>query len=241
MTRFESRTMRTPCRLQAFLAAVLALVLLGPSCVWAEVPNAKMIEMLRPFDGFVGIWKGSGVNPKSSGWNETLEGTWGFRERDGRASLNLYVDGGLMLKQALLTFDPVSEQYRLVIVTPKDKLLRFQGEVTGEQFLTLDRVDEAGDELDRIELKMVRGGHKMIYTFKKKVGSSYYETNGNVELFRESPAQELFEANPRCIVTGGFGRIPVPYKGKTVFVACLATKEEFERRPDHYLDAAKSE
>lgn len=227
-------------RLWMPLAWVVAAGIAVPAV--AVEPDVKIIEALRPFDGMVGIWKGTGSSPTSSGWKETLDCEWGYREKDGRVSLDLYIENGEMVDDALITYHPETDRYRFVARTPKGEILRFEGGLSGDYSLTFDRADEkANDDLDRVEVKLVREGQKMIYTFKRKVGTQYFETHSNIELFRETPPLTEFANNPRCVVTGGFGRIPVEYKGETYYVACQSTRIEFLTRPDLYISRQKEE
>lgn len=140
-----------------------------------------------------------------------------------------------MLDVGLLTYFPDGQRYRFIGRTPKKEVLRFEGELTAELTLTLDRVEKSNDKLDRIELKMVRGGQKLIYTFKEQIGTRYYENFANIEHFREGHPLEDFEPNPRCVVTGGLGRIPVEVQGQKLFTACPASRKELLDHPDRYI------
>ena len=193
-----------------------------------------MLKALRPFHAAVGNWKGTGTSQTSAGWSETAECTWGFRERDGRVSLNFYFEGDPHFTEAIITYDLEKKRYQFIGRDKNQKTLRFEGPATGSQTLQLERVDDAKDKFDRVEIKVVRAGDKLIYTLSTKKGRSFFDRRAEVELFREGRSAEEFLEGPFCPVTGGAGRVPVEYEGKTYHVACPASKEEFLRRAAHY-------
>jgi len=219
-----------------FTIAAVAVAIAGVVHAAAAEPNQDMLAALRPFHGLVGNWKGTGTSTNSTGWREGAESLWGFRERDGRVSLNVYVDDGKLLDVGLLTYDPKSEQFRFIARDKSKNVIRFEGKPVGKQSLQLDRVDkEAKDGLDRLEIKLVRGGDKLIYSFRRKKGRTFYEPYAQVELFREGRSLREFKDGPRCIVSGGAGRMTVEYGGNTYHVSDEGTREEFLRRPDKYI------
>src|SRR5262245_30844184 len=95
-------------------------------------PNKEMIAGLKPFATFVGSWKGDGASEKSAGWKEKADCSWGFRKRDGRASINFVVDGGRVFTEGVLSFDPAEKKYRFSARNKKDEVLRFEGKPVGE-------------------------------------------------------------------------------------------------------------
>jgi len=101
-----------------------------------------MLEALRPLDTLIGTWKGTGTSLKSSGWDETIECTWGFREEDGRVSINFYIAGGELLEVGLLSYDPRSQLYKFVGRDKKGSRLHFEGKLAGTQTLRLPRTDK---------------------------------------------------------------------------------------------------
>ena len=114
--------------------------------------------------------------------------------------------------------------------------MHFEGKPTGEQTVRLARVEEKHDDpFDVAEIKLVRGGDKLIYVLGKKIGKSAVEPLVQVELFREGPSLATFADGPRCVVTGGAGRVECTYEGKTYHVACEAAREEFLSHPERYV------
>ena len=107
-------------------------------------PNKEQIAGLRPYAKFVGSWHGTGTSEKTRDWKEKSDVTWGFRKRDGRASLNFIVDKGQLFTEGVLSFDPAEKKYRFSARNKKDEVLRFEGKPSGDVGLRLERVDEIG-------------------------------------------------------------------------------------------------
>lgn len=224
-------------RLRLTIAAAAALI--ASQVAGAADPDRRMLDALRPLAGIVGDWKGTGTSSNSAGWEETVETTWGFRDSDGRVSFEWRASGGKVLKDAILTFDPAKKVYRFVVRTPSGKTLRFEGTPAGSQTLRLNRVDRAEkDDIDRAEVKLVRGGDKLVYAFARRVGTTSHQQVAQVELIREGAPLASFADGPRCVVTGGPGRVEVTHAGKTYHVACEATKALFLANPEKFLKAA---
>lgn len=220
--------------------ASLFLTLMTVVIAGAEPPQKAMLDELRPFQAIVGTWNGDGSSSKSSGWKESIEATWGFREKDGRVSLNLYVTGGRLFESGLLTYDPTDKTFRFVGQDKKANILRFAGQPVGSQTLRLDRADkEYTDHVDRLEIKLVRGGDKLIYKSLKKVGKTYYEPLAEVEVFRDGEPMESFKEGPFCPVTGAAGRVQFEHEGKTYHAACEASREQFLAHPERYQKKAE--
>lgn len=204
----------------------------------AELDRA-MLEGLKPMAALVGQWTGQGTSPTSPGWGESIAANWGFRESDGRVALELFVDpvgnDKPPLEAGLVTFDPQSKEFGFVARLRDKRVLHFRGALAGERILRLARVDaDARDGFDRVEIKLVRGGDKLIYAFSKKLGSRFFELHTQVELKREGTAEADYADGPFCVVTGGAGRMAVELDGKTYPVACAECAEEFLAHPDKY-------
>jgi len=213
-------------------------------------PSKEQIAALKPFAKFVGSWQGTGTSETQRDWKEKLECSWGFRKRDGRASLNFVLEGskrvnegGKLFNEGVLSFDPAEKKYRFAARTTKDEVLRFEGKPISDAGLRLERVDEgATDHLDRLELKVLRGGDKILFDFRRKRGTSSFDAFATIEFFRtggEEASAEKFAKGPFCVVTGGPGRVEFTWNGKTLHAADEACKEEFLAHPERYPEAGK--
>src|SRR6476619_353906 len=104
-------------------------------------PNKEQIAGLRPYAKFVGAWQGTGTSEKTRDWKEKADVAWGFRKRDGRASINFVVDKGQLFTEGVLSFDPTEKKFRFSARNKKDEVLRFEGKPHGDGW-RLDRIDE---------------------------------------------------------------------------------------------------
>ena len=122
----------------------------------AVEPNEDQLKALRPFAGVVGEWKGEGNSLKVARYEETGEVYWGFRDKDGRASLDFFMEGGWPFEIGQLTYDPEMKVYKFLGVSSKSKKrYRFAGKPEGAQTLRLLRTDkDAKDKYDRLEIKL---------------------------------------------------------------------------------------
>lgn len=219
----------------------LALFLFASAGARAAEPDPRMLDALRPFHGVVGTWKGTGTSQSSAGWEETLECNWGFRDKDGRVALEWHIANGKTLSDALITYDPEKKQYRFVARTPSGQTLRFAGSPIDRQTLRLLRSDEqASDSLDRVDIKLVRSGDKLVYGFARRLGKTTFEPVAQVDLFREGEPFSNFLDRPRCVVTGGAGRITIDFQGRPVPLACAGAKKEFLAHPERYLSRLRN-
>lgn len=213
--------------------------------VSAAEPNPAMIEGLRPVAGFVGTWNGKGTREGARDWREQIAAGWGFREQDGRAALELFIDPEEdeeqpPLEAILVTFDPEQKSYGLVTRDTKKNVRHFRGELVGESSLRLDRADsDAKDHFDRVEIRLLQGGEKLLYQFSKKVGRNFFQMHTQVEAKREGPVPEAELA--QCVVTGAPSQLEVDIDGKTYFVACQACADELRAHPERYIKPAEQE
>ncbi len=216
-----------------FAASLLAFALPAR----AEPPNPAQLEALRPFANAVGAWEGDGQSEQDAGWKAKATATWGFREADGRVSLDFVVEGKL-LKAARLTWQPDTKKFRFACKDAADKKLEFLGEAVDAATIRLDRTDEgATDKLDRLELKILRGGDKLSLDFRRKLGRTSFQQQASVTFFRtggEEASAEKLAAGPFCVVTGGPGRVSFDHQGRSVLVADAICKEEFLAHPERY-------
>ncbi|QDU64167.1 hypothetical protein Pan216_50560 [Planctomycetes bacterium Pan216] len=233
--------MRQKARFSSLLVLSLTMLLTIVGSAQAVEPNKSQLAALKPFGSFTGVWKGEGAGVDISAWQEKVQCVWGYRESDGRVSINFHVEGGAILKVALLTYDAEKKLYRFIGKTTKDKVIHFEGTKSGSESLTLDRVGDdigergAADKLDRLELKSVRLGDKVLLTFGRRKGRTLYEQYAQIELFREGPPMTELLAGTRCVVTEGPGLIAVSHGGKNYLVVDEPTKKVFLAHPNHFL------
>lgn len=224
-------------------ASCIALCTLTTTFARTAELNRAALEALKPFAAAVGAWSATIDAGKATPSKSKLECTWGFRESDGRVSLNFYFDGDAPFEAGLLTVDAKSKEFTFLAKDKLGKRLAFRGPLRdpSKPVLQLARESETeSDGIDRLELTLAKGGDKILLTFAKRVSRSSYKSSVSVEAFREGTPHRDFENGPFCVVTGGPGRVAFMANGGTHYAACQATKELAQKDPTSWLKQSKN-
>lgn len=251
---------RTICLLTT-LVPLLALATLGQE----SAPSA--MEKLQAVQELVGSWHGSGTSDRIKTWDEQLDCQWTFGP-DDEASLELAVGSeseqtdrpdGRVFESATLSFVAKAKVYRLKLVpvapsrrstttgaTRSDGPLWFAGIAKTPRNLVLDRIERgaAKDLLDRLDIKLLNDGDRLVYSFYRRVGKSRsYKSIAQVALDRQgtSLAGSASATGPKCIVTGGIGSMAVTVKEGTYYVCCTGCRDAFLANPGKFLARAKGD
>jgi YHS domain-containing protein len=206
-----------------------------------------VMDALKSIQAIVGEWEGSGNSDKSKGWDEAINCSWKFAEK-GRVSLYFtFTDkkdaktAGRLIDEAMITYDPAKKQYKfLAYKAGEEDVVEFVGEAKSETNLLLDRVKPAGDNLDRLDIKLLNDGDRLVYTFQRRIGrSSVYRPFAMVGLNRKGVSLAASaDSGPKCIVTGGAGTMTVSYKGQTYYVCCSGCRATFLDDPEKFIAKA---
>lgn len=215
---------------------LLILLVLPASASEPTKPDAR--AALKPFQGLVAPWKGTGVpegsrEEKQKGfWTEHVKWEWQFK--NGDAWLAATIEGGRYFTGFELR--PLgNNRFRLIAETPNKQELTFEGKFTDGK-LTVERLDDKTKEEQRIVLRLLHA-NRIVYhyetrtadrrTFARKYQVGW--TNQNEPFANDS------STDPECIVSGGKGTIAVMYKGKTYYVCCTGCRDEFKDNPEKYI------
>jgi YHS domain-containing protein len=243
-------------RFRFLLAFTLAAYLASISLVADDKGKAKekaadsdaAVEALQDVQDIVGAWEGLGAkSDKSLNWEERLDVQWTFK--NGKAALSLTFsdqkdkDKGRLLEEARLSYDPEKKLYRLKAYKAGEgddekALVVFEGK-RSTSGLTLDRINKGKvkDELDRVDLKILNDGDRIVYSVSRRVGQSkVYKPLAQIGLNRQGTSIANREASgPKCIVTGGAGTMTVSYEGNTYYVCCSGCRAAFLENPQKYI------
>jgi hypothetical protein len=223
--------------------ALLCLALLGP------IPSAEPQEQLgegagtvpsafEPFSALIGRWAGQAV-PASNplrGWREAHEWAWAFEEGEP-VGLSLTIEGGKVLADARLTFDPESSSYRLEGSDPEGSPVAFVGSRDPKtNALVLGRSGPEGE--DRLTIRPNANGIRSDFWFDRKAtGAPQFERLVRANLGKEGEnlaAGGAVSSGPQCIVTGGAASITVSAGGSTFSVCCSGCRDEVLADPEKY-------
>jgi YHS domain-containing protein len=221
-------------------ALPLLALLLVPA---ADPPNGLSArEALKPFNLFVGKWKGTGVPDGPGGakakefWTETVEWTWGFKADD--AWLVAAFDKNPTYKSAELRYDREKKQYTLSLVPAEGKPILYRGELkpgTGkEQILALERTDEA-NAVERMVFTLLHDNRYLYRLEAKPAGAASFARKYQVGVTKEGSNFATATSSPECIVSGGKGTSRVTHKGQTYYVCCSGCRDAFKDDPEKFI------
>ena len=193
------------------------------------------IEALQEVQDIVGNWNGLGAkSDKSAEWAEKIDCQWKFG-KDGAVALQLAFanqtdkEKGRLLEKALLTYDPAKKVYRLQVFKQGDGAestpLEFEGK-RQKAGLLFDRVKKAAakdakDAFDRLDLKVLNDGDRIVYSLHRRVGQSRtYRTFAQVGLVARERRLPIAKTLGQSASSPAAGTLTVSFDGQdTSFVA----------------------
>lgn len=215
--------------------------------------DPAVMEALQEIQDVVGEWEGLGASAdKSKNWEEKTGVAWKFN-KNGKVSLYWTFqdqkgkDKGRLFEEGMLTYDPAKKTYRFKAYKAGSEdekdVLEFEGKKS-KSGLTMDRVNKgkAKDELDRIDLKVLNDGDRVVFSIAKRVGASkVYKPLAQIGMTRQGASVANREdSGPKCIVTGGTGTMTVSYNGETYYVCCTGCRDAFMAEPQKFIAKAKA-
>ena len=195
-------------------------------------------DKLRELSDFIGGWKGSAATkdqPKAKDpfWNETVN--WGWRFKGDDAWLTFDVKGGKQLKGGEVRYLPAKKKYQLTTIDKDGKKADFLGDVKND-VLTVERVDPASKETQRLTLNTAGDGVRLILRYgHKPAGSTLFRKDFMVAATKEGESLGAKEKKNICVVSGGVGTMALVYKGETFYVCCSGCRDAFNENPEKFV------
>src|SRR6516162_675377 len=155
-------------RVRIGLAMVLVLSLGSPTLAEDPLPRKSPREALRAFNDLIGSWRATGTpegtrEEKQRGfWTESLQWEWQLKGDD--AWLKVDFDKGKHFVRGELRYLPDNDQFQLTLLTTGKETLTFAGPLK-DHVLTLDRVDEAKKETQRLVLTLLHS-NRFLYRYE---------------------------------------------------------------------------
>jgi YHS domain len=200
-------------------------------------------EALKPFNLFVGKWKGTGVPDGPGGakakefWTETVEWTWQFKGDD--AWLVATFEKSPNFQSGELRYHRDSKRFTFEIATADKKKLVYRGELTPgkgkEQLLTLERTDDDTKAAERLVFTLLHHNRYLYRLDGKPAGAASYSRQYQVGVTKEGESFADVPKGPECIVSGGTGSSRVVHNGKTYYVCCSGCRDAFKDDPEKYI------
>jgi len=195
-------------------------------------------QALQALNDYIGDWHGNGspdsprADPRDT-WRESVGWTWRFKGND--VWLAMKVKDGKYFKTGELRFLPEKKHYQLRIKTAEGDKQVFEGEIR-KDILTLDRVDPKTRETQRLKMNIAADGARFVYRYEYRPrGRTIFYRGYQVGFTKEGESLGATEVKVECVVSGGLGKIPVSYDGKTYFVCCSGCLEAFKENPAKYV------
>ncbi len=212
----------------------------------AITPTADPItvkDALRPFNLFVGKWKGTGVPDARGGsrvkefWSETIEWIWQFKDND--ACLFGQFDKNPTYATIELRFLTKTQQYEMTLTTHAKTKEVYLGELKPgkgkEQVLTLDRTDDATQTVQRFVFTLLHHNRYLYRLETKPIKAASFSRSYQVGVTKEGESFASVPTGPECIVSGGTGSSRVTYKGETYYVCCSGCRDAFKENPEKFI------
>jgi len=215
--------------------------------------DPAVMEGLQEVQEIVGQWEGLGAAAdKSKNWEEKTDVAWKFN-KNGKVSIYWTFqdqkgkEKGRVFEEGMLTYDPAKKIYRFKAYKAgsddEKDVLEFEGKKS-KSGLTMDRVNKgkAKDELDRVDLKVLNDGDRIVFSISRKIGTSkVLKPFAQIGMTRQGTSVANREASgPKCIVTGGAGTMTVSYNGETYYVCCTGCRDAFMAEPAKFIAKAKA-
>lgn len=199
-------------------------------------------DALQPFNRFVGSWKATGTpdgtrEERAAGfWQETIAWEWQFKKDD--VALVATVEKGKHFTRLEVRYRPDRKQYELTATAPDRSTRTYAGTLAAgkgkEQVLTLDRTGDPA-EAERLVFTLLHQ-NRYLYRFETKpAGTAAFARKYQVGATKEGEPFADAATGPECVVTGGFGKIRVTYKGQTYYVCCTGCRDAFQEDPEKYV------
>jgi hypothetical protein len=212
-------------------------------------PFRTSIRALRPLHGLIGSWRGMTV--RAIGGAKAIENpewNWDFLTDPQQPALVLKSKSSPYLKQARLTYRADRRLYQLFVTSANGSERILEGSFTQKPQSTGGSAHEPHTyQLRLVQVTPDANAEALVFT--QKDGEHYrvevHRMNGDalalydaVEATRERSNATLAAgpaAGQRCVVSGGFGTIPLLFDGKPYHVCCEGCKAAFMADPRRWI------
>lgn len=192
-------------------------------------------EALVPLQYLVGGWRGVGQVSRGStkgSWTEKADWAWQFG-KSGSALVAKVEDGKYFRELKLVPGKDGA--FDLKGTTAEGKEVQFTGQRDEEEKLVLAATDAVDDLPQRVTIRSVANGDRLLVLYERKTPSKAWQRLGEVGSTRIGSGFGQGTTMRECVVTGGLGTIAVTYEGKTYYVCCTGCKELFDENPAEVL------
>jgi YHS domain-containing protein len=217
------------------LTAVAWILLATPIAAGEPAARSAHREALAPWQGVVGTWRGTGQPQRGSArgaWTESCQWSWRFDKHE--AALVFDSPEGKYFASGSLTVGERPGTFELAARSSAGEPVRYAGtkDEAGQLVLTAEKPTEGQPQ--RISLRLVAGGERLVILFERKLGDRYARL-AELGMTRQGGMFAVGPGFVECVVTGGQGTIAVAHKGQTYYVCCTGCRDLFNDDPEGAL------
>ncbi|HUQ68351.1 MAG TPA: hypothetical protein VM165_02440 [Planctomycetaceae bacterium] len=200
--------------------------------------SAKLVAALKPYQDFVGQWRGIGQPKRGSNkgaWQEKADVLWQLTGAE--TGLVWKPVEGPLWKSARFAPGEKPDELTLHITLPDDNKRTYIGKPDGDR-LALESAADDQNEVHRVTITKL-GENRLVWLFEKRgAQQTFYQRVAEISFQREGTRLAVTgTSGPECVVTGGLGTIAVAYQGKTYYVCCTGCRDAFNDDPAGILAA----
>lgn len=221
-------------RLRQWMGTLILTALLGGlfAAEGQRADSSKMVAALKPYQDFVGQWRGVGQPKRGStkgAWQEKTDVLWQLTGKETGLVWN--ATGSSLWKSARLAPGEKPDEFQLFVTLPDDQKRTYTGKPDGDRLIFETAADDAG-EVHRLTISRL-GDNRLVWLFEKRTAQqSFSQRVAEIAFQREGTRLAVKDGSgPECVVTGGLGTIPVTYQGKTYYVCCTGCRDVFNDDP----------
>lgn len=194
--------------------------------------KAAQQAALEKFQSLIGGWRGVGMPKRGSArgaWFETADWVWEFK--GGKVGIRYTVKNGRFLRDALLTFNPEANSYKLDATLPGNKRRTYSGQLKDNKLVLQSKPDRQGD-VYRMTVTRLNEKRTLVLHERRAGNRGLFLRMAEVGYTRKGTSLAVAGTDgPECVVTGGKGTIRVTYQGKAYYVCCSGCRQAFEDDP----------
>ena len=131
--------------------------------------------------------------------------------------------------------------YVLIGTPAEGEPLKYAGQLDNEQRLVLQAQEPREGLPERVSMRFVAGGDRLLVLLEKKSGlSNQFIRLAEVGYTRQGSGFGQGASGPECVVTGGLGTIEVTFEGQKYFVCCTGCRDYFNDNPAEVIAEYKA-
>jgi hypothetical protein len=194
------------------------------------------LHALRPLNGVIGEWRGTGQLKRGSAqgaWREDGRFVWDFT--NGQPAICYKVTDGKFIREGRITWNRDTKQVELRLTTAEGSDQQYAGTWNQARLELVSQADPEGIS-HRLTITPLNEKRTLVLLERTSPHAKTFFRVAEIGYTREGTHLAVEGGGrPECVVTGGSGTIPVTYKGETYYVCCTGCRQAFQDDPETIL------